>query len=190
VADVEEDISEVQVVDAEQVGVLSQQGWRLLKVVSSQSVDTLTKNYAYQTSPGSYPSTFPYSEQVIVQRSKFVMGRTGIALKDEVQAKLDQALRERNDDRVALENAKREFEGLRKERDKKGEEVGKLTNELKAMTERFEKMSVCYDDIKKKFDALQKATLETLVKLPGGNEVSIDDAGKMLRTSEILEGKS
>ena len=183
-----DDIGEISVVDAENVQLLSSQGWKLLKVVSSQSVETLSRNFPFCPDGQNYAQSYQYNDQAVVQRSKFVMGKPGRILKDEMQAHIGQLTKELHAEKDEHTQAKRSLSELGTDCIKRQQDIDRFKGELKVMTERFEKMSAVYDDTKKKFEALQQATLQTLVKLPGGNEVSIDAAGKMVRAGEIMGG--
>lgn len=182
-----EGIVEVSVVDAEQVQSLSQIGWKLLKVVSSQSKEGLCKQFPYMPQGNYSPSTYPYTEDAVIQRSKFVMGRPE-NIRSGLQDERDEATRLLYVEREAHEKAKKNLGELGTELTKKFGEITRLTGELKTMTERHENMSKSHEDLRLRFEKLQTATLETLIKLPGGNEVSLDAAGKMVRTGEIMGG--
>lgn len=184
------DISCVTVVDADQVQSLSQQGWRVLKVISSQSVETLNKNFPYQTSPGSYPSTAPYTEEVVVQRSKFVMGKTPAILRAEMEKQINELNEQIQKGKESHSKIMLTVSELGDAATNKDREIRTLTSQLALTTEKYTNLVAGYTKVREDFDKLKKATLETLVKLPGGNEVSLDEAGKMVRTGEIIGEKN
>ena len=181
----EDEFSEITVVDAEEVKALSQQGWTLVKVVSSQSKESLCKQFPFQQN-GGYPSSHSYSEEAVIQKAKFVMGKTDKKTNLELQGRLRDLEASLSVERTEHTKAKGTITELGNAVSGKGVEIRKLSDEIGALKERYANLSGNYEKLSGEYERLKKATLETIVKLPGGNEVSVDAAGKMVRTGETL----
>lgn len=181
---------EVQVVLPHEVQNLTQQGWRLIEIVRVETIEHLAKNLAFQTNPGSYPSTFSYTEDEKIATMKFVMGRPKEIVDNELRTAVqnltiqlsdsDNRVREHED---SLRKVQSELAKTRAELEQEKVNYLKRTNECNEWASKRNALQKEYDDLK-------KGVLETIVKLPGLNEASLKEVEGMIKVEGLLSKES
>lgn len=186
----DQQFEEVQVVSPHEVQNLTQNGWRLIEIVRVETIEHLNKNLAFQTSPGSYPSTFAYTEDEKIATMKFVMGRPKEIVDNELRSSIQTLTSQLSDsaNRVrALEDSLRmaqsELAKTRAELEQEKVNYLKRTNECNEWASKRNALQKEYDDLK-------KGVLETIVKLPGLNEASLKEVEGMIKVEGLLSKES
>lgn len=181
---------EVQVVFPNEVQSLTQSGWRLIEMVRIEAIENVCRNFPYQTSPGSYPSTHSYTDQEKVSVVKFVMGRPKEIVDNELRATIQTLTSQLNgsvnrvreqEDALRMVNA--ELEKTRTELAQEKVNYIKRTNECNEWASKRNALQKEYDDLK-------KGVLETIVKLPGLNEASLKEVKGMIEVEGLLSKES
>lgn len=179
---------EIQVVDVGDVSGYASRGWQVLKIVETDDVVTLDRVMAYHQSGNSYPTNHSYQDKAIAHRAKFVVGRPKENLIEEL--------------RVEISRLNGQIELRDKAHREAAAESKKLTEklvEVNAEKSRFEdrldtesgfrvKAETANAKLTTEYEALKKTIVDTLVKLPGGNDATLAEAIKMVKTDEILRG--
>jgi hypothetical protein len=163
-------------------------GWMVLKILQSERIADIGRTMAYQQ-PGCSPQIYCYTDREILRDISFVIGRREKSLVEDLTKSLGEMTEKFYQLTTKCEGFEKSVKAKENNEAQLKRDIIELESRLDAERKEKDKVLEAHRSLHKEHETLKATILSTLVKLPGGNEATLQEAIGMVKTHEILGGK-